>query len=78
MARLERQGLTTEFSKAHGRTLVVWGMDYWFSALEFGLLMTCTFQNAEMRIFSKCGRWTPVEQAANLNQLILAFPGRDS
>ena len=74
----ERQDLTAEFSKVQAPTLVVWGMDDRFGALDVGLLMTRAFQNAEMHIFSKCGHWAQVEHAAEFNQLVLAFFGRDA
>ncbi len=73
----ERQDLTAEFPKVQAPTLVVWGMDDRFGALDIGLLMTRAFQNAEMHIFSKCGHWAQVEHAAEFNQLVVAFFGRD-
>ena len=74
----ERQDLTAEFPKVQAPTLIVWGMDDRFGALDIGLLMTRAFQNAEMHIFSKCGHWAQVEHAAEFNQLVLAFCGRDA
>ena len=74
----ERQDLTAEFPKVQAPTLVVWGMDDRFGALDIGLLMTRAFQNAEMHIFSKCGHWAQVEHAAEFNQLVLAFFRRDA
>ncbi|MDA0260682.1 MAG: alpha/beta hydrolase [Proteobacteria bacterium] len=73
----ERQDLTAEFPKVLAPTLVVWGMDDRFGALDIGLLMTRAFHNAEMHIFSKCGHWAQVEHAAEFNQLVSAFFGRD-
>ena len=73
----ERQDLTAEFPKVQAPTLVIWGMDDRFGALDIGLLMTRAFQNAEMHIFSKCGHWAQVEHAAEFNQLVLSFFGRD-
>lgn len=72
-----RQDLTAEFPKVKAPTLVVWGMEDRFGALDIGLLMTRAFQNAEMHIFSKCGHWAQVEFAQEFNELIVSFFNRD-
>ncbi len=70
---LARQDLTAEFPKVKAPTLVVWGMDDRAGALDIGLLMVRTFQDAEMHIFSRCGHWAQVEHAQAFNELVLAF-----
>lgn len=70
---LARQDLTAEFPQVKAPTLVVWGMDDRAGALDIGLLMVRTFQDAEMHIFSRCGHWAQVEHAAAFNELVLAF-----
>lgn len=70
---LIRQDLTAEFTQVATPTLVVWGMDDRAGALDIGLLMVRTFQNAEMHIFSRCGHWAQVEHAEAFNQQVLAF-----
>jgi 2-hydroxy-6-oxonona-2,4-dienedioate hydrolase len=54
-------------------TLVIWGMDDRAGALDIGLLMTRTFQNAQMHIFARCGHWAQVEHAEDFNRLVLEF-----
>lgn len=54
-------------------TLVVWGADDRFGALDVGLLMVRTMQNAQMHIFPHCGHWAQVEHAAEFNRLVLDF-----
>jgi pimeloyl-ACP methyl ester carboxylesterase len=71
-----RQDLTPEFPKVKAPTLVIWGMDDRAGALDIGLLMVRTFQNAQMHIFSRCGHWAQVEHADEFNELVLAFLAR--
>ena len=71
-----RQDLTAEFSKVKAPALIIWGLDDRFGALDVGLLMTRTFQNARMHIFARCGHWAQVEYAQECNELMLGFFGR--
>ena len=74
-----RQGLTHEFSRVKAPALIIWGMDDRFGALDVGLLMTRTFQDARMHIFNRCGHWAQIEYADECNELMLAFfQGRPS
>ena len=68
-----RQDLTPEFPKVKAPALIVWGMDDRAGALDVGLLMNRTFQDARMHIFSKCGHWAQVEHADEFNRLVLDF-----
>jgi 4,5:9,10-diseco-3-hydroxy-5,9,17-trioxoandrosta-1(10),2-diene-4-oate hydrolase len=54
-------------------TLVIWGADDRFGALDVGLLMVRTMQNARMHIFPHCGHWAQVEHADEFNRLVLDF-----
>ncbi len=73
-----RQDLTPEFPKVKTPTLVIWGMDDRAGALDIGLLMVRTFQNAQMHIFGRCGHWAQVEHAEDFNALVLGFFARHS
>lgn len=68
-----RQDLTAELPRIKAPTLVVWGMDDRFGALDVGLLMTRAIPNAQMHIFNKCGHWAQVEHAEEFNHLVLSF-----
>ncbi len=72
-----RQDLTPEFGKVKTPTLVIWGMDDRAAALDIGLLMVRTFQDAQMHIFSRCGHWPQFEHADAFNELVLSFFRRD-
>jgi 4,5:9,10-diseco-3-hydroxy-5,9,17-trioxoandrosta-1(10),2-diene-4-oate hydrolase len=54
-------------------TLVIWGADDRFGALDNGLTMVRTMQNARMHIFPHCGHWAQVEHAEEFNRLVLDF-----
>lgn len=68
-----RQDLTGEFHKVKAPSLIVWGMDDRFGALDVGLTMTRKFQNAQMHIFTGCGHWAQLERAEECNEMILSF-----
>jgi pimeloyl-ACP methyl ester carboxylesterase len=68
-----RQDLTGEFPEVKASSLIIWGMDDRFGALDVGLFMTRAFQNAQMHIFTQCGHWAQLEYADECNEMILAF-----
>jgi pimeloyl-ACP methyl ester carboxylesterase len=68
-----RQDLTPEFPKVKSPALLIWGMDDRAGALDVGLLMLRTFQDAQMHIFSRCGHWAQVEHCDDFNRLVLDF-----
>lgn len=75
-ARPGREDLWDQIREVKAKTLVVWGMDDRFGALDIGLLMTRHFQDAEMHIFTRCGHWAQVEHAEAFNKLVLDFFNR--
>lgn len=70
---LQVEDLSGEMEKVAAKTLIVWGQDDRFGALDIGLTMLRKFQNARMHMFSKCGHWAQVEYADDFNRLILDF-----
>jgi pimeloyl-ACP methyl ester carboxylesterase len=72
-----RQDLTAEFARVQAPSLIFWGMDDRFGALDVGLLMLRSFQNAQMHIFNRCGHWAQVEYADECNELMLSFFARN-
>jgi pimeloyl-ACP methyl ester carboxylesterase len=71
-----REDLSDQLHRVACPTLIVWGMDDRFGALDIGLLMLRKFQNARMHIFARCGHWAQVEHAAEFNALVLDFLAR--
>jgi pimeloyl-ACP methyl ester carboxylesterase len=70
-----REDLWDQLHRVQARTLIVWGLDDRFGALDIGLLMARRFQDARMHIFSRCGHWAQREhaaQAAELGELLQA------
>jgi 4,5:9,10-diseco-3-hydroxy-5,9,17-trioxoandrosta-1(10),2-diene-4-oate hydrolase len=67
------ESLAEHLHKVACPALVVWGADDRFGALDVGLLMVRTMQNARMHIFPHCGHWAQVEHAAEFNRLVLDF-----
>jgi pimeloyl-ACP methyl ester carboxylesterase len=67
------QDLSAEFHLIKAPTLVVWGADDRFGALDVGLLLTRRIPNARMHIFNRCGHWAQVEHADEFNRLVIDF-----
>jgi|SRR6266540_4362638 len=70
-----REDLSDQLHLVACPTLIIWGLDDRFGALDIGLLMARKFQNARMHIFSRCGHWAQVEHADEFNRLVLDFLG---
>src|SRR5919199_669245 len=63
-----REDLSDQLQRVACPTLLVWGLDDRFGALDIGLLMARKFQNAQMHLFAKCGHWAQVERADEFNR----------
>ena len=68
-----REDLSGELHKVACPTLLVWGLEDRFGALDIGLFMARKMQNARMHLFSKCGHWAQVEKVDEFNRLVLDF-----
>lgn len=68
-----KEDLGPDLPKITAETLVVWGLDDRFGALDVGLQMTRLMPNAQMHIFSRCGHWAQVEHAEEFNRLVTGF-----
>lgn len=68
-----REDLSDQLHRVTCPSLIVWGLDDRFGALDIGLLMTRKFKDARMHIFSHCGHWAQVEHADEFNRLVLDF-----
>jgi len=67
------QDLSAELHLVKAPTLVVWGADDRFGALDVGLLLTRRIPNSRMHIFNHCGHWAQVEHADEFNRLVIDF-----
>ena len=72
----QNEDLFADLGKITAKTLVIWGQEDRFGALDVGLLMAKRLQNARMYIFPKCGHWVHVEAAAEFNHVVLDFLSR--
>jgi pimeloyl-ACP methyl ester carboxylesterase len=70
---LHKEDLAPDLPKIKAETLVVWGLDDRFGALEVGLQMTRLLPKAHMHIFSRCGHWAQVEHAGAFNRMVIDF-----
>lgn len=70
---LPKQDLLFELSKIKAKTLLIWGLDDRFGALDIGLTMLRYIQGAQMHVFSNCGHWAQVEHADEFNRLTTDF-----
>jgi 4,5:9,10-diseco-3-hydroxy-5,9,17-trioxoandrosta-1(10),2-diene-4-oate hydrolase len=69
----EHESLLADLQRVKAPSLLVWGQDDRFGALDIGLLMVRAFADARMLIFGRCGHWAQVEHAAEFNQAVLGF-----
>ena len=67
------QDLSGELHLIKSPTLVIWGADDRFGALDVGLLLTRRIPDARMHIFNRCGHWAQVEHADEFNRLVIDF-----
>ncbi len=70
---MPRQDLLFELPKIKAKTLVIWGLDDRFGALDVGLNVLRYIPAARMHIFSRCGHWAQVEHADEFNRLTADF-----
>jgi len=70
---LPKQDLLFELSKIKAKTLLIWGLDDRFGALDIGLTMLRYIQGAQMHVFSNWGHWAQVEHADEFNRLTTDF-----
>lgn len=71
--RYRKEDLGPDLPKIQAPTLVVWGMEDRFGALDVGLQITRLMPNAQMHIFTRCGHWAQVEHAEDFNRLTAGF-----
>ena len=69
----QNEDLFADLGRVAAPTLVVWGQDDRFGALEVGLLLVKRLQNARMVVFPRCGHWAHVERAEEFNHIVLDF-----
>ena len=69
----EKEDLGPDLGRIEAETLVVWGLDDRFGALDVGLQMTRLMPRSQMHIFSRCGHWAQVEHAEAFNRLVIGF-----
>jgi 2-hydroxy-6-oxonona-2,4-dienedioate hydrolase/4,5:9,10-diseco-3-hydroxy-5,9,17-trioxoandrosta-1(10),2-diene-4-oate hydrolase len=69
----QNEDLFTDLVKVAAPTLVLWGQDDRFGALEVGLLLVKRLQNARLIVFPRCGHWAHVERAEEFNHYVLDF-----
>jgi 2-hydroxy-6-oxonona-2,4-dienedioate hydrolase len=54
-------------------TLVIWGRDDRFVAMDLGLRLLNNLPRAELHIFNRCGHWVQWEYAEKFNRMVLDF-----
>ncbi len=69
----QKEDLGPDLGRIEAETLVVWGLDDRFGALDVGLQMTRLMPRSQMHIFSRCGHWAQVEHAQAFNRLVIGF-----
>lgn len=54
-------------------TLILWGRDDRFVAMDTGLRLLSGLQRAELHVFNRCGHWVQWEYAEKFNRMVLDF-----
>lgn len=58
------------------KTLVTWGRDDRFMAIDLGLKAIALMPDARLHVFPRCGHWAQWEHAEEFNRLVVAFLGQ--
>ncbi len=58
-------------------TLLVWGIEDRFSAIEGGLALVKRLKDARLHVFAQCGHWAQVEKAREFEALVHGFLGEN-
>ncbi len=70
---LRPNDLSPELHKIAAETLVIWGRDDRFEALDTALKFIKYIPTADLIVYTKCGHWAQYEQATKFNRDLLAF-----
>ncbi len=65
--------LSSELPKIKAQTLVIWGRDDRFEALDSALKFIWLIPDADLIVYSKCGHWAQYEQVEKFNRDLLTF-----
>ncbi|MBI2756791.1 MAG: alpha/beta fold hydrolase [Chloroflexi bacterium] len=68
-----KEDFSNQLTKVACPTLLVWGLEDRFGALDIGMLMAKKFQDARMLLLGKCGHSAQMEHADEFNRHVLAF-----
>ncbi len=74
-AFLRPEDLSAQLNRIKSETLVIWGRDDRFEALDTALKFIKLIPDADLKVYSKCGHWAQYEQAEKFNRDLLAFLG---
>ncbi|MFN3791719.1 alpha/beta fold hydrolase [Massilia sp.] len=55
------------------KTLVIWGRDDRFVAMDTGLKLIAGIPDAQLHVFNRCGHWVQWEHADAFNRMVLDF-----
>jgi pimeloyl-ACP methyl ester carboxylesterase len=72
----QNEDLFADLGRIAAPTLIVWGQDDRFGALDVGLILLKRLKQARMHIFPRCGHWAHIEYAGEFNDLVLDFLSR--
>ena len=65
--------ITHELSKIKAQTLVMWGRDDRFEALEKAFIFQGLIPDCDVHVFDKCGHWVQFEQSDKFNRMVVDF-----
>jgi pimeloyl-ACP methyl ester carboxylesterase len=65
--------ITQELPDIKAETLVLWGRDDRFEALEKAFIFQGLIPDCDVHVFDKCGHWVQYEQSEKFNRIVIDF-----
>ncbi|MBO1531639.1 alpha/beta fold hydrolase [Psychrobacter sp. F1192] len=59
--------------EVNNETLIIWGRDDRFVAMDLGIRLLNGLPRAELHVFNRCGHWVQWEYADKFNRMVLDF-----
>ena len=60
-------------AEVNNETLIIWGRDDRFVAMDLGIRLLNGLPRAELHVFNRCGHWVQWEYADKFNRMVLDF-----
>ncbi len=65
--------VSPRLGEVNNETLIIWGRDDRFVAMDLGIRLLNGLPRAELHVFNRCGHWVQWEYANKFNRMVLDF-----